>query len=61
MLTQESNFELYCHHYDDVGLFRRSKMGYGTDGIHDEVAYSNAIRRNIIGNAHKTWLTVLSH
>jgi hypothetical protein len=31
-------------------------MGYGTDGIHDEVAYSNAIRRNIIGNAHKTWL-----
>ena len=30
-------------------------MGYGTDGIHNEVAYSNAIRRNIIGNAMKTW------
>jgi len=31
-------------------------MGYGTDGIYDEVAYNNAIHRNIIGNAHKTWL-----
>jgi hypothetical protein len=31
-------------------------MGYGTDGIHNEVAYANAVRRNIIGNAHKTWL-----
>jgi hypothetical protein len=31
-------------------------MGYGTDGIHNEVAYVNAIRRNIISNAHKTWL-----
>ena len=31
-------------------------MGYGTDGIHNEVAYANAIHRNIIGNAHKTWL-----
>ena len=31
-------------------------MGYGTDGIHNETAYANAVRRNIIGNAHKTWL-----
>ena len=31
-------------------------MGYGTDGIHNETAYANAVRRNIIGKAHKTGL-----